>query len=360
MAELTVQLRTLTPLWTGGVDGTMDRIHETGILGSLRWWFEAIVRGLGGSACDPTKHEHELSGQRLKRYEQARREGKDWWTALDEAGICDACKVFGTTGWRRRFRMEVVDETFEDTSSPKKISANRPINPKTKRPPTWWLPGYPRVGNLTVRIQSFSQNFHPEIITGLIQFIANWAALGAKTQMGFGVVELVDSKVDTQSLFEWLKKSITGSNTWSDLPSLRNIFWARISPKNKKQFNDQETFNLKYDLRRLFASDKDLRHFIMGTTEDSRIATKVKISRPYNNGQEIRLWGWIPEDAEVYKENWNREKIVNMIYEHLKKHYTLQIWREMNSSRDTAKSNNSDIWLFLSCLLGLKEKSNEA
>jgi len=31
--EMRVKLRTLTPLWTGGVDGTMDRIHETGIPG---------------------------------------------------------------------------------------------------------------------------------------------------------------------------------------------------------------------------------------------------------------------------------------------------------------------------------------
>ena len=50
---LSIRVHTLTPLWTGGVDGTMDRIHETGILGSLRWWYESIVRGLGGSACNP-------------------------------------------------------------------------------------------------------------------------------------------------------------------------------------------------------------------------------------------------------------------------------------------------------------------
>ncbi|MBK9094822.1 MAG: type III-B CRISPR module RAMP protein Cmr1 [Anaerolineae bacterium] len=47
---LNITIRTLTPLWTGGVDGAMDRIHETGILGSLRWWYEAIVRGLGECA----------------------------------------------------------------------------------------------------------------------------------------------------------------------------------------------------------------------------------------------------------------------------------------------------------------------
>ncbi len=33
-----IQLKTLTPLWTGGVEtGKMDWLHETGIIGSLRW-----------------------------------------------------------------------------------------------------------------------------------------------------------------------------------------------------------------------------------------------------------------------------------------------------------------------------------
>jgi len=49
-----IKLKTLTPIWTGGADGKCDRLHETGIIGSLRWWYEVLVRGLGGYACDPT------------------------------------------------------------------------------------------------------------------------------------------------------------------------------------------------------------------------------------------------------------------------------------------------------------------
>ncbi len=48
-----MELKTLTPLWTGGVEGKVDRIHETGLLGSMRWWYEVLVRGLGGEVCDP-------------------------------------------------------------------------------------------------------------------------------------------------------------------------------------------------------------------------------------------------------------------------------------------------------------------
>ncbi|WP_348531079.1 type III-B CRISPR module RAMP protein Cmr1, partial [Methanothrix sp.] len=37
--HLEIRLKTLTPLWTGGVDQTCDRLHETGLIGSLRWWY---------------------------------------------------------------------------------------------------------------------------------------------------------------------------------------------------------------------------------------------------------------------------------------------------------------------------------
>ncbi len=83
------RLRTLTPLWTGGVDQTCDRLHETGLIGSLRWWYEALVRGLGGYACDPTS------------------DGR----CPDENGRrCAACELFGCTGWARKFRLRVLDE----------------------------------------------------------------------------------------------------------------------------------------------------------------------------------------------------------------------------------------------------------
>ncbi len=87
--SLTITLKTLTPLWTGGVDGTTDRLHETGLIGSLRWWYEALVRGLGGYACDPTSEDRCPD-----------KDGKH----------CAACELFGCTGWARKFRLRVLDE----------------------------------------------------------------------------------------------------------------------------------------------------------------------------------------------------------------------------------------------------------
>ena len=85
-----IKIKTLTPLWTGDIDGKCNKIKETGIIGSLRWWYEALVRGLGGYACDIT------SNNSLEKCDYFR----------DKDRICDACRLFGCTGWSRRFRIE--------------------------------------------------------------------------------------------------------------------------------------------------------------------------------------------------------------------------------------------------------------
>jgi len=82
-----ITLQTLTPLWTGGVDQTCDRLHETGLIGSLRWWYEVLVRGLGGYACDPT--------------------GEDRCPDKD-GNRCVVCELFGCTGWARKFRLKLL------------------------------------------------------------------------------------------------------------------------------------------------------------------------------------------------------------------------------------------------------------
>lgn len=85
----TYQFQAKTDLWTGDIDGKPDRLISTGLLGSIRWWFEVLVRGLGGSACDPTKHL--CKGERH----------------------CVACELFGCTGWARKFRFDVLQASDE-------------------------------------------------------------------------------------------------------------------------------------------------------------------------------------------------------------------------------------------------------
>lgn len=105
---LKVKIRTLTPLWTGDIDRECKSIKETGIIGSLRWWYEALVRGLGGYACDPTSDDPRYKKCELKqdKFNKAIKSGKSVQEALDEQ-ICPACQLFGCTGWRKRFRIDI-------------------------------------------------------------------------------------------------------------------------------------------------------------------------------------------------------------------------------------------------------------
>ncbi len=157
-----VRLTTLTPLWTGGADGTMDRIHETGIIGSLRWWYEAIVRGLGGWACDPSRHE----------------------CPNRDGDYCNVCQVFGATGWRRRFQLKVAQNNTEAIWSP----PDRMLN---IRPPGrnrgWFLPPG-RMGTLTLRLDGDGKTL--SLLAALFLFLEQWGSIGAKPQLGYGVFEI--------------------------------------------------------------------------------------------------------------------------------------------------------------------------
>jgi CRISPR-associated protein Cmr1 len=345
-----VKIQTLTPIWTGGVQaGKVDHIHETGILGSMRWWYEAIVRGLGGEACDPTSEKK--CTYNPKNAQPANQQ------------LCPVCYLFGATGWKRRFRVEVQDSTIHDKSIRDTVEADRSYRPYVgarERIPTWHFPkdlsGMPCSGELAIQIQSLSNDFDPNIIVGLIQFIADWASIGARAQMGFGVIQLINTRVDTRPLFNYLQPAI-GRHPYPELPSLQNIFLARISSKDGRPFDKKETFNLKYDLRQVFknGNNTDLRHFVMGATRPERTAAKVKMSRPYNDGKEIRVWGWIPEELPSNQNFKDRDAVVQRIYQHLKDNYTVKIWREMNSSRDIIDPRNNNSLAFLRTLLKLEE-----
>lgn len=79
----------LTDIWTGDLKGEPRRLITTGLLGSVRWWFEILVRGLGGSACDPSK------------------------TKCQDRKRCVVCELFGCTGWARKFRFDVLGASRE-------------------------------------------------------------------------------------------------------------------------------------------------------------------------------------------------------------------------------------------------------
>ncbi len=116
LSDLTYKIRALTPIWTGDYRRRGGRLIPTGLLGSLRWWYEVLVRGLGGYACDPSAEQKECKG----------------------TDHCVVCELFGCTGWARKFAFAVLDRNGQIQQ--KQIAANsifqlrftelRPIKPE--------------------------------------------------------------------------------------------------------------------------------------------------------------------------------------------------------------------------------------
>lgn len=81
--------KAITPIWTGDAYRKGDRLIPSGLLGSVRWWFEVLVRGMGGSACDPTDSDCRCPDKQGHR--------------------CVVCELFGCTGWSRKLQFKIVD-----------------------------------------------------------------------------------------------------------------------------------------------------------------------------------------------------------------------------------------------------------
>ncbi len=308
-----IHLKMLTPLWTGGTDGTMDRIHETGISGSLRWWYEAIVRGLGGWACDPSKHECNFDAEKYRKSKHA-----DERQRLRDAGLCDVCQVFGATGWRRRFRLEIgQDNTKAIWSPPDRMLNIRP--PDRNR--GWFLPpGW--MGTLTLRLDGDDETL--SLLAALFLFLEQWGSIGSKPQLGYGVFEIKNH----DEVRDWATGNgdkpgrewkILGNERPGDKrPDLRRFgflryrfrparpgWWTRV-PGIERVASQVQSLVSKYGVvpatpalknewrfHRWQGSRREDEREIFGALRPKRQRSKVSASWAYRAGQDWEVRGWV-------------------------------------------------------------------
>lgn len=189
-----ITLKTLTPLWTGGVDQIPDRLHETGLMGSLRWWYEALVRGLGGYACDPTSEDAQARCEfDTKVYEQAKKDGKCESEAI-KAGlrsVCPVCYLFGATGWARLFQLRAVDVPMTPLHFRTTIGMNaswlkRVFGGKNQNIDSIQVP----YGNLTFQLipRRYDEAYAKSQFALLLHLATEYGGLGARLQHGFGQI----------------------------------------------------------------------------------------------------------------------------------------------------------------------------
>lgn len=299
-----ITLKTLTPLWTGGVDQTCDRLHETGLIGSLRWWYEALVRGLGGYACDPTA--------------EGRCEYDPKKNVPPEKQLCMACYLFGCTGWARRFRLQIIAQgkpAWED---------NRSLNVRPYgRDRGWYFyPGH--VGTVNLALSGDTGVLSQ--LLALFRFLEAWGSLGPRPQLGYGVFRIVGIDGEPCALL-W---SPLGNALVGNLPDLRafTFFKLRFTPRAANwwiQVSGLRPLSGKseWSIVQRMASEgmvpvmpalknylrfeqqwsvAPLPHWLFGTLRgDERMRSKVAFSWAYRLPEkeewEVRGWVYLPDDS---------------------------------------------------------------
>lgn len=221
------QFKALTDIWTGDANGKGDRLIPTGLMGSIRWWFEVLVRGLGGTACDPTSPVRcpDQSGKR-----------------------CVVCELFGCTGWARKFRLMVVDNNGNVIQSQIKTNTQFTLRFIPLRPiceEEWCL------------------------LDCTLRLIADYGAIGGKTVLkpsdqrrrmnalhhqDFGLIQVTQRPEGWQcgrcseklrtyvSEARWHKAPHTYQNHDFSWASLQN-FWCVKGHYLARQYNRKSTFN---------------------------------------------------------------------------------------------------------------------
>lgn len=223
MCDIDLEMQTLTPLWTGAVEtGKMQRIQESSILGSLRWWYEAIIRGLGGAVCNPTS---DKADERCPRSEKQQKEGKQEY--------CDVCQLFGATGKSRGFRLRIQKgekiPRLQDILIP---SGHVHVNRQGKQRVGGWY-----IMAESVMANDISLQFIPlhsvstiSVLQVILLLIERHASIAAKVASGYGVIKLSARDMlstSTSDIMQTLPADTQPSRIFV-LPDIRDFFFAKI------------------------------------------------------------------------------------------------------------------------------------
>lgn len=216
-SPIRIRCEPLTPVWTGDASGQGGRTRETGLIGSLRWWYEAILRGCGFYACDPSADACDPSAGTCV-YEDK----------LGLAGICLACQLFGCTGYSRRFRLEVEGGSGAGELFPVQLK-----NPGVANHRGWWIPRS-LTGPFTLKILPlYPKSMDTGGLSLTLALIERFGAFGAKTSHGQGVVRFGDVPVPP-AVVEWIAglkqlPANAAAGSQANMPDIRDLVGATIN-----------------------------------------------------------------------------------------------------------------------------------
>jgi len=365
MKKFTVKIKSLTPIWTGDADRKSIVLRETGIIGSLRWWYEALVRGYGGTACDPTDKSSRCPLDQCKSKEA--RSSKSEKGALN-SNICSVCQLFGCTGWARKFKLEIdYKEEITPLFFTSFTSSNR-----------WWLNRITKEQHeilwskepikLNFILMSDDKDFELEnIIKTLVLIISQYGGLGAKLQYGFGQFNVDIDKVIIREGIKLIKNSVSKiDEIKTESPSFLDFFMLKfkISSKSsilKEYMNNEDLLvkverlpdgwdwdfipcafdikykgkinNLEFGLREYFRKKynnttvKEIFGY-SNSKDDKRKGGNIFVSHLYKENNDkndwyyLKIYGFLPKDCA--------EELKSSIKDHLKDELKAEIDKEVS------------------------------
>lgn len=261
-----IRARAITGLWTGDMNRQNCRLRETGMLGSMRWWYESLVRGLRGYACGAINGGCDFDLQRKSKGEAVPRNEQ----------ICAACEMFGCNGWSRKFRLRLLDSEGHLLEKP--INSGQEFILEFR----WLRESLPEEIYLLVssmKIASCYGSFCAK--NGLVPQRSSGMLIDT------GLVELIEVP-DIQCTVQEAVKFVAGhcgkKNNSPDYPDLRWFFFG------KGIYLDRAGLDTFID--RLRSSDGDTAQFMQGSVG---ISKKVFSFRAGGK----RIWGYSRGEEEL-------------------------------------------------------------
>lgn len=236
MEQMEFDLMTLAPVWTGGPECKCDKLHLTGIKGSIRWWMEVIVRGLDVYACNPgSKYSEDKCALKLDKNIKN----------LDEKliNICPVCQIFGCTGWSGKVILRIDEKKKEEKGKELFV----PI-------PNLFNRGIP----FTLRFIERKKlaPYEKKLLIATIKLIVEYGALGGKTvlkpsekefknfnsyskqnHLDYGIIEYQVPCNEKISVKEIPLNNPPGKKNEPNWPDLRNFWFIKEAYLNREQHN---------------------------------------------------------------------------------------------------------------------------
>ncbi len=252
-------LRTLTPLYTGGVGQHGDQIHPSGLLGGLRKFSCLLAAAVGDS-----EFEHAVWGTPT---DAKKHHAKQIGLRVDTGGLKKVNDLPACINWDR---------------------------PDGQRRQGWFYNvAHEGALRLTLTRRGISDP-HWQLLLLALRIQLNHATFGSRDQWGLGVLA-----ADDLPAVDPLQPPLTAP--LPDRPGLHRALFAeiRFSPPLPPNWSARLEQGLRWreKLRNSFreAGEDDLRHYLFGQLNRHGSAINFSALYPHgDNGCALRIWGVIP------------------------------------------------------------------